>query len=196
MAEIDRGGFRSPPVYLSRLWTDFQNSFVWWKLLKIVIDFYSISNFLSFIVWPLEVAEVTKVSRINIFKQKIKFRNFWATSMLYTSKERIFHVEFKFKQKSRVYYWKVWKKFNFSILGSKTRLTRCLRWVVSQFFWQQNSKMALPEVVKRFEAKSHQIWAQYLQPVRNGGRLSPRGGSRSPPHLLGLKERCVTVLQL
>ena len=73
------------------------------------------------------------------------------------------------------------KKLNFSIFWSKARLTRCLRWVVSQFFWQQNSKMALPEVVKRFEAKSHQIWAQYLQPVRNGGRLSPRGGYSSPP---------------
>ena len=34
--------------------------------------------------------------------------------------------------------------------------------------------------------KSHQIWALYLQPVRNGGWLSPRGGSRSPPNLLGL----------
>ena len=28
-----------------------------------------------------------------------KFRNFWATLTIYTSKESIFHVEFKFKQK-------------------------------------------------------------------------------------------------
>ena len=93
------GAPRAPPIYLSRLWSDFQNSFVWWKLVKIVIDFYFIGDFLPFTVWPLDVAEVTKVNRVNIFKQKIKFRNFWATSMLYTSKERIFHVEFKFKQK-------------------------------------------------------------------------------------------------
>ena len=107
------GAPEAPPVYLSRLWTDFQNSFVWWKLLKIVIDFYSISNFLSFIVWPLEVAEVTKVSRVNIFYQKIKFRNFWATSMLYTSKERIFHLEFKFKQNEYGLLLKYLKKFEF-----------------------------------------------------------------------------------
>ena len=55
---------------------------------------------LSFeLLWPLEVAEVAKGSLDNIFWQKVNFHNFWATSMLYTSKERIFHVEFKFKQK-------------------------------------------------------------------------------------------------
>ena len=96
----EKGRLRKPiDRYLSRLWSDFENSFVWWKLVKIVTDFYSIGDFLSFTVWPLDVAEVTKVSRVNVFKQKIKFRNFWATSMLYTSKERIFHIEFKFKQK-------------------------------------------------------------------------------------------------
>ena len=51
---------------------------------------------------------------------------------------------------------------NFSIFGSKKRLTRCLRWLISWFFLQQTSKMALPGVVKRFELKSHQIWAHYL----------------------------------
>ena len=33
------------PIYLSCFWSDFENSFVCWKLVKIVIDFYSISNF-------------------------------------------------------------------------------------------------------------------------------------------------------
>ena len=32
-----REGSWSPPIYLSCLWSDFQNSFFWWKLLKIVI---------------------------------------------------------------------------------------------------------------------------------------------------------------
>ena len=80
------------------------------------------------------------------------------------------------------------KKVHFSHFCLKTRLTRCLRRLISQIFLQQNSKMAWPGVVKRFEVKSHQIWALYLQPVRNGGWLSPRGGSRSPPHLLGLRK--------
>ena len=113
LARCGGGATVAPPIYLSRLWSDFQNFFFWWKLVKIVIDFYSIGDFLSFTAWPLEVAEVTKVHRVKIFMQKMKFRNFWATSMLYTSKERIFQVEFKFKQKSMVHYWKIWKKFEF-----------------------------------------------------------------------------------
>ena len=40
--------------------------------MKIVIDFYSIGDFLSFTVWPLDVAEVTKVSCVKIYKQKMK----------------------------------------------------------------------------------------------------------------------------
>ena len=111
--QVRGGATVAPPIYLSRLWSDFQNSFVWWKLVKIVIDFYFIGDFLPFTVWPLDVAEVTKVNRVNIFKQKIKFRNFWATSMLYTSKERIFHVEFKFKQKKYDSLLKNLKKFEF-----------------------------------------------------------------------------------
>ena len=81
--------------------------------MKIVIDFYSMSDFLSFIVWPLEVAEVAKVSLDNIFWQKVNFHNFWATSMLCTSKERIFHVEFKFEQKQYGSLLKNLKKFEF-----------------------------------------------------------------------------------
>ena len=82
--------------YLSRLWSNFQNSFLWWKLVKIVTYFYSISNFLSFIVWPLDVAKVTKVCRVNFFEQKIQNFQFWATNMLYTSNESWNYVEFKF----------------------------------------------------------------------------------------------------
>ena len=54
------------------------------------------------------------------------------------------------------------KKFEFFRFWVKTRLTRSLRWLISWIFWQQNWKMALPGVVKRFELKSHQIWAHYL----------------------------------
>ena len=85
--------------YLSRLWSDFQNSFVWWKLVKIVIDFYFITDFLSFIVWPLHVAEETKVSRVNFFEQKIQNFQFLATNKLCTSNESWNYVEFKFIKK-------------------------------------------------------------------------------------------------
>ena len=90
------GLLEPPPIYPSRLWSDFQNSFVWWKLVKIVIDFYSISKFLSFTVWPLDVAEVTKVRRVNFFKKKIQNFQFLARNTLYTSNESWDHVEFKF----------------------------------------------------------------------------------------------------
>ena len=81
--------------------------------MKILIDFYSMGNFLSLTIWPLDVAKVMKVTRINIFKEKVKFCNFCATSMLYTSKERIFHVEFNFKQKEYGSLLKNLKKFEF-----------------------------------------------------------------------------------
>ena len=97
------GGPGSPSadigLYLSRLWPNFQNSFVWWKLVKILIDFYSISDFLAFIVWPLEVAEVTKVSRVNFFQQKIQNFQFLARNTWYTSNESWDYVEFKFTTK-------------------------------------------------------------------------------------------------
>ena len=101
-------------LYLSRLWSDFQNSFVWWKLVKIVIDFYSISDFLSFIVWPLEVAEVTKVSRVNFFQQKIQNFQFLARNTWYTSNESWDYVEFKFTTKKNYLIEKNEKKNHFS----------------------------------------------------------------------------------
>ena len=152
----------------------------------------------SFIVWPLDVAKVAKVSRVNIFKQKIQNFQFLATNMKYTSNESWNCVEFKFMTKQYDLIVKNWKKVHFSHFCLKTRLTRCLRRLISQIFLQQNSKMAWPGVVKRFEVKSHQIWALYLQPVRNGGRLYPRGLQEPlPPHLLGLRvSPCLPKLEI
>ena len=93
-----RGGSWSPPSISTVYGPIFKIPFSGESLWKSSF-FYSIGDLLSFTVWPLDVAEVTKVSRDNIFKWKIKFCNSWATYMLYTSKECIFHVEFKFRQK-------------------------------------------------------------------------------------------------
>ena len=162
---------------------DFQNSFVWWKLVKIVIDFYSIGDFLSFTIWPLDVAEVTKVSHVNIFKEKIKFHNFWATSMLYTSKERIFHVEFKFKQKTYGSLLKIWKNLNFSDFGSKTRLTRCLRWLISRFFYNKPQKWLCQELLKGLNLKV----TKYELIISNQSEMAdnhlPGGAPGAPPHV-------------
>ena len=111
------GAPEAPPVYLSCLWTDFQNSFVWWKLLKIVIDFYSISNFLSFIVWPLEVAEVTKVSRVNFFNQENpKFSIFSYKHVIYLKwklklcriqihSKKLWYTVAKIFENAKLYHW-------------------------------------------------------------------------------------------
>ena len=119
-------------LYLSCLWSDLQNSFACWKLVQIVIDFYSIKIFLSFIVWPLEVAEVTRVSCVKFFQQKIQNFNFLATNMLYTSKEHIFLVEFKFTTKNRIWLKKMGRKFVFLIFALKMRATRYLRELISK----------------------------------------------------------------
>ena len=100
--------------------------------MKIIIDFYSISNFLSFNVWLLEVAEVTKVSCVNFFQQKIQNFNFLATDMLYTSKERIFHVEFEFIPKKWDLIVKHFQKAIYLIFASKMRATRYLLELISK----------------------------------------------------------------
>ena len=155
--------------------------------MKILIDFYSMSDLFSFILWPLEVAEVTKVSCINIFKQKIKFRNFWATSMLYTSKERIFHVEFKFKQKSMFHYWKIWKILNFSVFGSEKRLTRCLRWLISPIFSNKPQKWLCWELLKGLKLKV----TKYELIISNQSEMAddhlPGGAPGATPILIRVK---------
>ena len=77
--------------------------------------------------------------------------------MLYTSKERIFHVEFKFKQKTYGSLLKNLKKNYFFRFWVKNEADQVSSMANFSIFLQQISKMALPGVVKRFELKSHQI---------------------------------------
>ena len=77
--------------------------------------------------------------------------------MLYTSKERIFHVEFKFKQKPYGSLLENLKKVEFFRFWVKNEADQVFSMANFSIFLQQTSKMALPGVVKRFELKSHQI---------------------------------------
>ena len=108
------GGSWSPSIYPSCLWSDFKNSFVWWKFVKIVINFYVIGDFLLSTVWPLDIAEVTKVSRISNLKQKIKFRNFLVTSMLYIYLKRTY-FSFRIQIQTKLWFilWKFEKTIDF-----------------------------------------------------------------------------------
>ena len=167
-------------LYLSRLWSDFQNSFVWWKLVKIVIDFYSISDFLSFTVWPLDVAEVTKVRRVNFFKKKIQNFQFLARNTLYTSNESWDYVEFKWIAKKYDLVEKNEKKIIFLIFASKTRPTSCLRRPISRYFIKKISKVASPGAGRSFNLKSHQRRALYLCSFGIGRRSTERWASGAP----------------
>ena len=110
-----------------------------------------------------------------------KFCNFWAISTCNTSKESIFHIEFNFKQKKYDLFQEKLKKSFFKFFFSKSTLTSCLQTHVSQICAKKFKKLSLPVLWKRFEIKSHQRRAHYLNPPRNGGRLTAGGGSRSPP---------------
>ncbi len=77
--------------------------------------------------------------------------------MLYTSKERIFHVEFEFRQKEYGSLLKNLKKFEFFRFGVKNEADQVSSMADFSIFLQQTSKMALLGVVKRFEFKSQQI---------------------------------------
>ena len=63
-----------------------------------------------------------------------KICNFWAISTCNTSKKRIFHIEFIFKQKKYDLLEKKAKNFNFSIFFSKFILTSWLRLQIFQNF--------------------------------------------------------------
>ena len=82
---------------------------------------------------------------------------------------------------------KNWKNHFLNFFFSKSTLTSCLQTHVSQICAKKFKKLSLPVLWKRFEIKSHQRRAHYLNPPRNGGRLTAGGGSRSPPPVwLGL----------
>ena len=106
--------------------------------MKIVIDFYSISDFLSFTVWPLDVAEVTKVCRVNFFKKKIQNLQFLARNTWYTSNESWDYVEFKFTTKNMIWLRKMNKKLIFLVFASKMRPTTFFRRPISRYFIKKN----------------------------------------------------------
>ena len=70
--------------------------------------------------------------------------------MLYTSKERIFQVEFKFKQKSIGSLLKNLKKIEFFHFLVKNEADQVSSMANFSNFLQQTSKIALPGVAKSF----------------------------------------------
>ena len=113
-----------------------------------------------------------------------KFFNFWAISTCNTSKESIFHIEFNFKQKNYDLFEEKVKKSNFFNIFFKIDADHLSSNVIFSNLGQKILKLSLPVVWKRFEIKSHQRWACYLKPRRNGGPIPTGGGLEEPPHTL------------
>ena len=89
------GGSDTPPSYLSSGASQSSKNTFFWKLRSFPVYKTNFQNFF----FPKSVKK-SKNYRFSIIWAKnaknFNFCNFWATSTIYTSKESIFHVEFKF----------------------------------------------------------------------------------------------------
>ena len=97
---------------------------------------------------------------------------------------------------------KNWKKSFFKFFFFKINADHLSSNTCFSNLCQKILKLSSPVLWKRFEIKSHQRRAHYLNLPRNGGRLTAGGGFRSPPPVwLGLSwsnmqilRHCVIVL--
>ena len=105
-----------------------------------------------------------------------KFCNFWDILTCYTSKESIFHIKFKFKQK------KVWflsRKIEKNLIFLFfVKIDADLLSKMAKFFYlcKEIWKLSWSVLWKDSEIKSHQERANYLKPLGNGEQISPVHG--------------------
>ena len=127
------GAPRAPPIYLGCFWSDFKNSFVCWKLVKIVIEFYSRQLSISH---PLTARcrRSDEGQSLQYFEVKNQILQFLSYINVIYLKRLHFSCRNQIQTKNMVYHWKIWKKINFSLFGSKTRATRYVQRLISQIF--------------------------------------------------------------
>ena len=182
-----------------------------WKFIKKWLNMSKISKFCNF--WAISTCNTSKERIFHIeftFKQKkydfffkihkkigknwksikkwpnmskiSKFCNFRAISTCNTSKESIFHIEFKFKQKkSMISFKKNWKKSNFSFLCVKINADLLSKIAKFSYLCKEIWKLSWSVLWKGSEIKSHQERAHYLKPLGNGEQISPVVASRATP---------------
>ena len=155
------GAPRAPPIYLGCFWSDFKNSFVCWKLVKIVIDFHSRQLSISH---PLTARcrRSDKGQSLQYFEIKNQFLQFLSYINVIYLKRLHFSCRNQIQTKNMVYHWIIWKKNQFFPFWVKNEGDQVCSTANFSNFCIANLKMTLPKVVKRFESKSHQIWAHYL----------------------------------
>ena len=107
--------------------------------------------------------------------------------MLYTSKDCIFHVEIKFKQKIWFIIDKFEKKINFSIFGSKTRVTRYVRRLISQISYNKSQKWLCQELSKGLKLKVTKYELLTSNHLEMAGDYVQGGARGAPPNLIRVK---------
>ena len=181
LARCGGGAPGAPPIYLGSGAKFCPKIMFSWKVASIPTHLTLFQNFFS--ITPPKISENWKSSEKLLKMGEIfKICNFWAISTCNTSKNRIFHIEFIFKQKKYDLFEKSEKKSNFFDFFFKIDADHLSSNVIFSNLCQKILKLSLPVLWKRFEIKSHQRRAHYLKPRRNG-RPIPTGGARgAPPH--------------
>ena len=155
--------------------------------MKILIDFYSISDFLAFIVWPLEVAEVTKVSRVNFFQQKIQNFQFLARNTWYTSNESWDYVEFKFTTKKYDLIEKNDKKSHFSHFCLENEADHFFSRANFSIFYNKNFKSGFTRGWQKLQLEKSPKESFESLLIQNRQEISWAMGFQShPPTWIGL----------
>ena len=131
--QVRGGAPGAPPIYLGS-GAKFSPKIMFpWKVPSIPTHLTLFQNFFS--ITPPKNSENWNYTEKSLKMVEIfKICNFWAISTCNTSKKRIFHIEFIFKQKKYDLLEKKAKNFNFSISFSKFILTSWLRLQIFQNF--------------------------------------------------------------
>ena len=129
--QVRGGAPGAPPIYLGS-GAKFSPKIMFpWKVASIPTHLTLFQNFFS--ITPPKTSKNWESSEKSLKMGEIfKICNFWAISTCNTSKKRIFHIEFNFKQKKYDLFEKNAKKSNFKIFFSKIFLTSCLRLQIFQ----------------------------------------------------------------
>ena len=123
-------GLLEPPIYLGSRAKFSPKLMFPWKVASIPTHLTLFQNFFS--ITPQKISKNWNSTEKSLKMSEIsKICDFWAISTCNTSKKRIFHMEFNFKQKKYDPFEKIWKNQIFLIFFSKSILTSCHR---LQFF--------------------------------------------------------------
>ena len=110
--------------------------------------------------------------------------------MLYTSKERWEHVEFRFSTKKYDFIEKNWIFFDFFKFRDKILVDHMSSTTNFSKNWKEIPKIDLLGPVECWKEQSHEKWTHLSHSPRSDGRSPAWGGSSSPPPCrIGLRRK-------